>query len=130
MLGPAVEAEAGLAAARVSWARSAAAGVASPARPSRRSDRPLAAGDAAAGDGYGGRGRDRVSPYRVASGTHRRVDGGMPDGRTDPALAHAGVRARGPRDAVRADLDLQAVQLGRRVQDQRSGIGPDVEQHG
>src|SRR5262249_2246934 len=89
---------------------------------------PVVAGDPAAGDGdlaaWGG----VVPPDGVAAGGQPLIQDRVPG----PAGTRPGPdRGVGPRRAggVGADLDLGAEQARRRVQDQRTGVRADVEQH-
>src|SRR6266851_2059087 len=91
---------------------------------------PAAAADLAAGDGDCGGRAALVAPDRVAPGRQARVNGRVPGLAGHVPRADLRVRAPGTGLVVAADLDLLAVQVGRRVQDQGADAGAELEDHG
>jgi len=89
----------------------------------------MVASDVAAVDGYDAERSGAVTPDDVVAGGEPGVDGRVLDVAAGPAFTDLRVRAPGGRDAVRADLNLAAVQISGRMEDQGADIVPDVENH-
>ena len=88
--------------------------------------RPAAAGDLTAGDHGGGGGMVLVAPDRVLPRGQARVDRRVRGRVRHRPLPNLGVRPMRTGLIVPADLDLHAIQLGRRVQDQGADVSAEI----